>query len=85
MSAAPSQDTVVVFDVETTGTDRKRDQIIELCMQLGMNGEGGQKIWRFLPTVDMSPAAIERRLATVGALHRLMLSLLTAKPVPPTR
>lgn len=37
------------------------------------------------PTVDMSPAAIDRRLATVGALHRLMLSLLTAKPVPPTR
>ena len=35
------------------------------------------------PVVDMSPAAIERRLATVGALHRLMRSLMTAKPVPP--
>ncbi len=35
------------------------------------------------PVVDMSPAAIERRLATVGALYRLMLSLMTAKPVAP--
>jgi hypothetical protein len=33
------------------------------------------------PRVDMSPKAIERRLAAVGALYRLMRSLMTAKPV----
>ena len=57
MGEAAAQQNVIVFDVETTGTDRKRDQIIELCMQFGMDGEGGQKTWRFLPTVEMSPGA----------------------------
>lgn len=33
---------------------------------------------RPLPVVDMSPAAIERRLSQVGALYHLMLSLGTA-------
>ena len=39
------------------------------------------------PGVDMSTAAIERRLATVGALYKLMCSLMTATPMatpPPT-
>lgn len=33
---------------------------------------------RSLPVVDMSPEAIERRLAQVGALYPLMLSLRAA-------
>ena len=33
---------------------------------------------RSAPVVDMSPAAIERRLAEVGALYPLMLSLRAA-------
>ena len=40
---------------------------------------------RRVPLVDMSPAAIERRLAVVSALHKLMRSLLTAVPSPPPR
>ena len=37
------------------------------------------------PLVDMSAAAIERRLAVVSALHKLMRSLLTAVPSAPPR
>lgn len=38
------------------------------------------------PCVDMSPEAIARRLAQVGALYRLMVSLRTAKvAVEPTQ
>ena len=49
---------VLVFDVETTGTDRKRDQVIELCMQRGLSGTD-HKIWRFKPTVAIHPRAQE--------------------------
>jgi DNA polymerase-3 subunit epsilon len=46
-----------LFDVETTGTDRRRDQVIELCMQLGLDGEHGIRTWRFKPTVSIHPGA----------------------------
>jgi len=48
---------VLLFDVETTGTDRRRDQVIELCMQLGLDGEHGVRTWRFKPTVPIHPGA----------------------------
>jgi DNA polymerase-3 subunit epsilon len=44
-----------VFDVETTGTDKRRDQVIELCMQFGL--EGASRTWRFRPSVPISPGA----------------------------
>ncbi len=47
----------MLFDVETTGTDRRRDQVIELCMQLGLEGEHGVRTWRFKPTVTIHPGA----------------------------
>lgn len=47
---------VLVFDVETTGTDRKKDQVIELCLQRGLSGTD-HTIWRFKPTVPISPGA----------------------------
>ena len=48
---------MLLFDVETTGTDRRRDQVIELCMQLGLDGEHGVRTWRFKPTVSIHPGA----------------------------
>ena len=48
---------VLVFDVETTGTDRRRDQVIELCVQNGLDGEDSSKIWRFKPSVSINPGA----------------------------
>ena len=46
---------LLVFDVETTGTDKRRDQVIELCMQFGL--EGPSRTWRFRPSVPISPGA----------------------------
>lgn len=47
---------VVVFDVETTGTDKAKDQIIELCLQFGLD-DGPTRTWRFLPAVPIAPGA----------------------------
>lgn len=49
---------IVVLDVETTGKDRARDQIIELCLQLGLEGEARQvRTWRIKPSVPINPEA----------------------------
>jgi DNA polymerase III subunit epsilon len=47
---------VIVFDVETTGTDKRRDQVIELCVQIGLEG-GSSQTWRIKPSVPISPGA----------------------------
>ena len=48
---------VLVLDVETTGTDRRRDQVIELCVQFGLDDDAPSQTWRFLPEVPISPGA----------------------------
>jgi DNA polymerase III subunit epsilon len=48
---------VVVFDVETTGTDRRNDQVIELGVQLGLGDSVEHKTWRFRPDVPIHPGA----------------------------
>lgn len=48
---------VIVFDVETTGTDRRRDQVIELCVQFGLAEGAPSKTWRVRPDVAISPGA----------------------------
>jgi DNA polymerase III subunit epsilon len=57
---------IVIFDCETTGIDTARDQIIELCVQRGLEpradhasaGNGGNvQTWRIRPAVEMHPAA----------------------------
>jgi DNA polymerase III subunit epsilon len=55
LSGHLDEDGVIVFDVETTGTDRRRDQVIELCVQYGLGGPS--RTWRFKPSVEMSPGA----------------------------
>src|SRR5690606_29034132 len=47
---------VIIFDVETTGTDKRRDQIIELCVQYGLEGASSET-WRIRPSVPISPGA----------------------------
>ncbi len=60
---APAEPTIVVFDCETTGTDRIRDQIIELCIQRGLTADGAGdcpgdiKTWRIKPAVSIHPGA----------------------------
>ncbi|MBP8807771.1 MAG: DUF3820 family protein [Kofleriaceae bacterium] len=48
---------VIVFDVETTGTDRRRDQVIELCVQFGLSEAAPHRTWRIKPDVAISPGA----------------------------
>jgi DNA polymerase-3 subunit epsilon len=53
-AAAPM---VLVFDCETTGTDRVRDQVIELCVQQGLAEDAPSKVWRIKPSVAIHPGA----------------------------
>src|SRR5690349_21225889 len=59
--AAPAgDDGVIVFDVETTGTDKRHDQVIELCVQYGLDQDGSllrHRTWRFRPSVPIHPGA----------------------------
>jgi DNA polymerase-3 subunit epsilon len=48
---------VIVFDVETTGTERARDQVIELCVQLGLDEDAPHRVWRLRPSVSIQPEA----------------------------
>lgn len=48
---------IVVLDVETTGKDRARDQVIELCIQLGLDECAEFRTWRFKPSVPVHPEA----------------------------
>lgn len=56
-AATPS---VIIFDCETTGTDRVRDQIIELCIQCGLSDDAPsteRRTWRIKPAVPIHPGA----------------------------
>lgn len=48
---------IIVFDVETTGTDRRRDQVIELCVQFGLDAAPERRTWRIKPDVPINPGA----------------------------
>lgn len=48
---------IVVFDCETTGTDRVTDQIIELCIQRGLEDDAPSEVWRVRPSVAIHPGA----------------------------
>ena len=59
--AAPAQ-RIIVFDSETTGIDFAKDQIIELCVQFGLDDAGlpdpaTRRTWRIKPAVPINPAA----------------------------
>lgn len=48
---------IIVFDVETTGTDVRRDQVIELCVQFGLDHDAPHRVWRIRPDVPIHPEA----------------------------
>ena len=53
----PRQPTIIVFDCETTGIDFARDQVIELCVQHGLDELARSQTWRIKPAVPIHPAA----------------------------
>ena len=48
---------IIVFDCETTGIDFTRDQVIELCVQHGLDDKAHSRTWRIKPAVAIAPAA----------------------------
>lgn len=52
--------TVIILDVETTGIDRAKDEIIELAVQFGF-GDGDRpgpgEVWRFKPSIPIPAEA----------------------------
>ena len=48
---------IITFDAETTGINPKKDQIIELCLQIGFDKNIEVKTWRIKPSVPISPSA----------------------------
>ena len=48
---------IVVLDIETTGKERATDQIIELCVRLGMETDAEYRTWRIRPEVPIHPEA----------------------------
>ncbi len=51
------QQRIIVFDCETTGIDFTRDQVIELCVQHGLDDAAHSRTWRIKPSVPIAPAA----------------------------
>ena len=64
---------IVVLDVETTGKERSTDQIIELCLQLGLAPGSECRVWRIRPTVPIHPEA--------QAVHGITAADLAASPM----
>ena len=54
---APAGPRIVVFDCETTGTDRTKDQVIELCVQRGLEEDAPSQVWRIKPLAPIHPGA----------------------------
>ncbi len=48
---------IVIFDCETTGTDRQTDQVIELCIQRGLGDGAPSQTWRIKPAAPIHPGA----------------------------
>lgn len=48
---------IVIFDCETTGTDRLQDQVIELCVQQGLGDDAPSQTWRIKPAAPIHPGA----------------------------
>ena len=48
---------IVVFDCETTGTDFVADQVIELCVQHGLDAGAPSQVWRIKPSAPIHPGA----------------------------
>jgi len=49
----------VIFDCETTGIDFAQDQIIEICVQRGLDAtpEEAARTWRIRPSIAIQPGA----------------------------
>lgn len=64
---------IVVLDVETTGTERATDQIIELCLRFGLGPDAEARTWRIRPEVAIHPEA--------AGVHGITMEMLADCPL----
>ena len=67
--AGAPQPRIVIFDCETTGTDRLQDQVIELCIQRGLADDAPSQTWRIKPTAPIHPGAQAVHGIAIGDLE----------------
>lgn len=48
---------IMVLDVESTGKERGTDQIVELCLRLGLEHGAESRTWRIRPSIAIHPEA----------------------------
>jgi DNA polymerase-3 subunit epsilon len=60
---------IVIFDCETTGTDRLTDQVIELCIQRGLADDAPSQTWRIKPSAPIHPGALAVHGITMADLE----------------
>lgn len=48
---------VVVLDVESTGKEKATDQIIEICLRLGLGADDQSHVWRIRPSIPIHAEA----------------------------
>jgi len=65
----PAGSRIVIFDCETTGTDRLQDQVIELCIQRGLGDGAPSQTWRIKPSVAIHPGALAVHGITLAELE----------------
>lgn len=59
---------IVVLDVESTGKERATDQIIEICIRLGIEPTAESCVWRIKPEVPIHPEAVSVHGITLEAV-----------------
>ena len=64
---------IVVLDVETTGTEKATDQIIELCLRFGLGSDAPARTWRIRPEAPIH--------AEAAAVHGITAEMLADCPV----
>lgn len=69
----PEAPQIVVLDVESTGKERASDQIIEMCVQLGIGAAAQARTWRIRPEIPICPEAT--------AVHGITFEDVAACPV----
>jgi len=69
VSVGAPQPRIVIFDCETTGTDRLQDQVIELCIQRGLADDAPSQTWRIKPTAPIHPGAQAVHGISIGDLE----------------
>lgn len=60
---------IVVIDIESTGKEKATDQIIEICIQFGVEPGSEARVWRIKPSIPIHPEATAVHHITMADLE----------------